>query len=122
MNDANTSLTNCTSEEVGSGFDEPRGTNCTSRMVNDTMMETGLLVPFEDQNSTVSPMAMSVTCREGFYLDNEIGFCLPECSTLENLPHHVELITHVIIILAAVVYILSASVLLLLSCLHHKRM
>ena len=90
-------------------------------MVNDTMMEAGLPVPFQDQNSTASPMTRSFTCREGFYLDNEIGFCLPECSKWENAPHHV-LITQVIVILSGVVYILSASVLLLLSCLHHKRM
>ena len=91
-------------------------------MVNNTMMEAGLLVPFEDQNSTASPMARSITCREDFYLDNEIGFCLAECSKWENLPHHVELTTQVVVILSGGVYILSASVLLLLSCLHHKRM
>ena len=91
-------------------------------MVNDTMMESGLLVPFEDQNSTASPMARSFTCREGFYLDNEIGLCRPECSKWENVPHHVELTTQFFVIIGAVVYILSASVLLLLSCLHHKRM
>ena len=93
-------------------------------MVNYTMMEAGLLVPYEDQNdnSTESPMAMTITCREDFYLDNEIGFCLAECSKWEDSPHHAELTTLVIGILGAVVYILSASVLLLLSCLHHKRM
>ena len=89
-------------------------------MANDTMMEE----PHEDQydNSTASPLARSITCREGFYLDNEIGLCLPDCSKLENSPHHVELTTQVIVILGGVVYVLSASVLLLLSCLHHKRM
>ena len=93
-------------------------------MVNDTMMEADLLVQFEDQNdsSRASPMARSFTCREGFYLDNETGFCLAECSKWENSPHHVVLTTQVIAILSAVVYIVSASVLLLLSCLHHKRM
>ena len=91
-------------------------------MVNETMME--LLVPFEDQsdNSTESPMASPITCREGFYLDEEIGLCLPACSKWESLPHHVELTTHIIVILSAVVYILSASVLLLLSCVHYKRL
>ena len=91
-------------------------------MANDTMME--LLLPFEDQsdNSTESPMASPVTCREGFYQDDEIGLCLPECSKWESLPHHVELTTHVFVILSAVVYVVSASIFLLLSCLHYKRM
>ena len=91
-------------------------------MAPDTMME--MLESNEDQNdtSTPSPMARPFTCREGFYLEDEIGFCLPECSEYENLPHHVEVITHVIVILMAVVYVVSASVLLLLSCLQHERM
>ena len=86
------------------------------------MME--VLIPIKDHNddSTVSPMARPIICREGFYLDDEIGVCLAECSKYENLPHHVELITHGIVILSAVVYIVSASVLLLLSCLQHERM
>ena len=121
MNNTNTSQ--CF-PEVGSGFDDSRGTNCTSRMVNDTMMEVDLLVPNEDQNdnSTESPTARSITCREGFYLDNEIGLCLPECSKWGNSPHHVELTIQVFVILGAAVCVLSASVLLLLSCLHHERM
>ena len=88
------------------------------------MVNDDLLVPIEDQsdNSTEFPMDRPITCREGFYLDNDIGVCLAECSKWENLPHHVEITTQVIVILGAVVYILSASVLLLLSCLHHKRM
>ena len=114
----------CNATEVGSGSGDVGGTNCTSRMVNETIVD--LLTPFEDQfesdNSTESPMASPITCREGFYLDEEIGLCLPACSKWENLPHHVELTTQVVVILGAVVYIVSASVLLLLSCLQHKRM
>ena len=91
-------------------------------MAPDTMMEA--IVPHEDQNdnSTETTIARIFTCREGFYLDDEIGVCLPECSKYENLPHRVELITHIIVILSAVVYVVSASVLLLLSCLQHERM
>ena len=109
----------CNGTEVGSGSGDLRGTNCTSRMGDDTMM-----IPLDDQsdNSTESPMARLITCRESFYLDEEIGLCLPECSKWESLPHHVELTTHVIVILSAVVYVVSASVLLLLSCLQDKRM
>lgn len=86
-----------------------------------------LLVPYEDLtneglNITESTITRPITCREGFYLDDELGLCRAECSKWENLPHHVELTTHVVAILGAVVYIISASVLLLFSCLHHKRM
>ena len=95
-------------------------------MGNGTMVE--LLVSFEDQsdNSSESSMAICrpITCREDFYLNkvNETSSCLPECSKWESLPHGVVVATHVIVLLMAVVYVVSASVLLLLSCLSHKRM
>ena len=91
-------------------------------MAPDTMMEAIVLHEHQNDNSTVSPMARPFTCREGFYLEDEIGFCLPECSKYETSPHHVVVTNHVIVVLSATVYVVSASVLLLLSCLQHKRM
>ena len=92
---------------------------------SDTEME--LLVPYKNStdendsgpNSTESP---PITCSQGFYLDNESPVCRAECSKWENLPHPVELTTRVTARLSAVVYIISASVLLVLSCVHRKRM
>ena len=89
-----------------------------------------LLLPDEDSvdenasspNATESPMARPITCSQGFYLDNESALCRAECSKWENLPHPVELTTRVVARLGAVAYIISASVLLVLSCVHRKRM
>ena len=118
----------CNGSEVGSGSGDMKEPNCTLTTVSnssDTMPE--LLVPHEDAmdeglDSTESSMARAITCREGFYLDNELGICRAECSKWENLPHQVELTTQFVAIFGAVVYIISASVLLLFSCLHRKRM
>ena len=93
-------------------------------MVNDS---DTILVPYERENnsgpnSNESPMPRPISCSQGFYVDNDFGLCQPECSKWENLPHHVELTTRVVAILGASVYIVSASVLLVLSCIHHKRM
>ena len=98
--------------------------------MNNSDTETELLVPYENStdendsgpNSTESPMARPITCSQGFYLDNESAVCRAECSKWENLPHPVELTTRVAARLSAVVYIISASVLLVLSCVHRKRM
>ena len=60
-------------------------------------------------------------CREDFYL-SEDGLCRAECSKFEYWPHHVEVVFNAIFIVAIVAGTCGGVVVIVVSCIRHKKL
>ena len=61
-------------------------------------------------------------CNEGFFINENIGLCTPECGVWEEFPHSFIVGIDAVVIFSGIVYFLSGLAVLVLSCINYKRM
>ena len=61
-------------------------------------------------------------CSEGFYIDEDTGFCTPDCGVWEEFPHNFIVAIDAVMIISAVIGLLGVAAVLVFSCISYKRM